>query len=353
MIVDAVGVCEREKHATTSLNRQPSVALPKLLDMVGKGMVHVDIVSTLADRLARLSARLTPAQAEQITDAAKQPLSALIGRLLQSLDADRNATRARGMYGLSDDTGPDEAQMDAAELAAMRGALAPFLDPDLRAAILAVNEALEQVIDEATQDELLEGTGYSVADREKARGTMADLRAFCELHKDDIEALTLLYSKPYRSGLRYRQVRELAQKLAVAPFHIDPGVPATVQRLWRVQEEAEPTAVKGQARSLIDLIALVRHALHPEAPVVPLAEEIAARYADWLLEQTGRGIVFSYEQREWLDMIRDHIATSLAIERESFEDAPFAQKGGLGKVYALFGEKLEPLLAELNERLAA
>ena len=80
---------------------------------------------------------------------------------------------------------------------------------------------------------------------------------------------------------------------------------------------------------------------------------IKQRYRDWRAEQHTRGIVFSYEQVEWLDMIRDHIATSLAIEREDFEDAPFAQKGGLGKVYALFGEKLEPLLKELNERLAA
>ncbi|HSC80862.1 MAG TPA: type I restriction-modification enzyme R subunit C-terminal domain-containing protein, partial [Chitinolyticbacter sp.] len=350
VIVDAVGVCEREKHATSSLNRQPSASLPKLLDVVSKGMVHADVVSTLADRLARLAARMTPTQADQIAEVAKQPLAALIAGLLQSLDADRTDARARVMHSLPAGTEPTDAQIDAAEHAAMRDSLAPFLDPNLRQAILDVSEAMEQVIDEATKDELLEGTGYSAADREKARGTMADLRAFCELHKDDIEALTLLYSKPYRSGLRYRQVRELAQKLAVAPFHVDPTQPATVQRLWRVQDEAEPGTVKGQAHSLVDLIALVRHALHPNAPVVPLAEEIAPRYADWLAEQTARGIIFSYEQREWLDMIRDHIATSLAIERESFEDAPFAQKGGLGKVYALFGDKLEPLLAELNER---
>ena len=353
VIVDAVGVCEREKHNTTSLNREPSVSLAKLLDMVSKGMVHADIVSTLADRLARLSARLTPAQAEQIGCVAKQPLPALIGGLLQSLDADRNAARARVMFKIETDDDPSEAQMDGVEDSAMREALKPFLDPDLRQAILAISEALEQVIDEATQDELLEGTGYSAVSRKKAQGTMADLRTFCEQHRGDIEALTLLYSKPYRSGLRYRQVRELAQKLSIAPFHIDPTIPATVQRLWRVQEEAEPAAVKGQAQSLIDLIALVRHALHPDAPVVPLADEIEQRYTDWRAEQDARGLAFTYEQREWLEMIKNHIATSLSIERESFEDAPFAQKGGLGKVYALFGEKLEPLLAELNERLAA
>ena len=354
VIVDAVGVCEREKQQTTSHDRQPSVPLTKLLDMVAKGIVHVDVVETLADRLSRLSHRITPDEATKIAAVAAQPLTALVAGLLSSLDADRNAERARVKFSLGADVEPSEAQLDQAEFAAMQEALKPFFNPDLRRAILEILERLEQVIAEDVLDKLLhEGTGFSEEDRKRARGVIADLRKFCEEHKADIKALTLLYSKPYRAGLRYRQVRELAQKLGVAPFHIDPNQPATVQRLWRVQEEAEPEYVKGQARSLVDLIALVRHALHPDAKVQPLAEEIEQRYREWLAEQNDRGVAFTYEQREWLDMIRDHIATSLAIERDDFEDAPFAQKGGLGKVYALFGEKLEPLLKELNERLAA
>ena len=354
VIVDAVGVCEREKQQTVSHDRQPSVPLAKLLDLVSKGVVHADVVDTLADRLARMAHRASPDETAEIERIAGQPLGGLVKDLLGSLDPDRNAERARARFGLAADADPDESQIDQAEVAAMQEALRPFLNPELRKAILAVLERLEQVIADDVQDRLLEGgAAFSAADRERARGVMGDLRAFCEQHKDDIEALTLLYSKPYRAGLRYRQVRELAQKLGIAPFHIDPSQPATVQRLWRVQEEAEPGAVRGKAQSLVDLIALVRHALHPDAQVLPLAEEIDQRYRDWLAEKDPAGTAFTYEQREWLDMIRDHIATSLAIEREDFDDAPFAQKGGLGKVYALFGEKLEPLLQELNERLAA
>jgi hypothetical protein len=37
-------------------------------------------------------------------------------------------------------------------------------------------------------------------------------------------------------------------------------------------------------------------------------------------------------------MIRDHIAANLGIEPDDFEYAPFAQEGGLGKVYQLFGD---------------
>jgi type I restriction enzyme R subunit len=47
------------------------------------------------------------------------------------------------------------------------------------------------------------------------------------------------------------------------------------------------------------------------------------------------------------------IATSLSIEQEDFDYAPFSQRGGLGKAHQLFGEQLPKLLDELNEVLAA
>ena len=52
-------------------------------------------------------------------------------------------------------------------------------------------------------------------------------------------------------------------------------------------------------------------------------------------------------------MIRDHIDANLGIEREDFENAPFSQHGGLGKVHQLFGDRLESIIEELNETLAA
>ena len=62
---------------------------------------------------------------------------------------------------------------------------------------------------------------------------------------------------------------------------------------------------------------------------------------------------FTTEQSEWLDRIAEHIATSLAIETGDFADGWFGQRGSLGRAHALFGDKLKPLLAELNESLAA
>jgi len=49
----------------------------------------------------------------------------------------------------------------------------------------------------------------------------------------------------------------------------------------------------------------------------------------------------------------DHIATSLSIAPEDFENGWFGQHGSLGRAHALFGSQLDPLVVELNKRLAA
>ena len=51
--------------------------------------------------------------------------------------------------------------------------------------------------------------------------------------------------------------------------------------------------------------------------------------------------------------MRDHIATSLAIETDDFGYSPFAQRGGLGRAHQLFGAQLPTLLDELNHQLVA
>jgi type I restriction enzyme R subunit len=58
------------------------------------------------------------------------------------------------------------------------------------------------------------------------------------------------------------------------------------------------------------------------------------------------------EAGEWVDF-RDHIGASLWIELEDFDETPFAQRGGAGRAYQVFGAELNPILTELNEVLVA
>jgi len=70
------------------------------------------------------------------------------------------------------------------------------------------------------------------------------------------------------------------------------------------------------------------------------------------LKERSAQTSFRAEQREWLDRVSEHIATGLAIEPADFETGWFGQHGSLGKVHALLGDQLKPLITELNTRLA-
>jgi len=263
------------------------------------------------------------------------------------LDPDAQAARARELFGLAKDQEPTEEQFDQVQAKMMTEALKPLHDPKLRDLIVNLKRSHEQVIDEVSRDELIEA-GFSATALEKARALITSFRDFIESHKDELEAIQILYSRPYQAGLRYGQVKDLATALKTPPLG------ATPDRVWKAYEAAEPGAVQGKGgSSLVDLIALVRHALDPREPIIPFARTVEERYQSWLADQGQVGVTFTAEQREWLDAIRDHIATSLRIEEDDFEYAPFNQVGGLGRVHELFGEHLPVILDELNRRLAA
>jgi len=55
----------------------------------------------------------------------------------------------------------------------------------------------------------------------------------------------------------------------------------------------------------------------------------------------------------WLRMIKDHIVSSVRIDKDDFELSPFVDEGGLGKFYQLFGGETEKIIEEVNNELAA
>jgi type I restriction enzyme, R subunit len=54
-----------------------------------------------------------------------------------------------------------------------------------------------------------------------------------------------------------------------------------------------------------------------------------------------------------LRLVKDHIASSCRIERDDFDYAQLAGKGGLQKAWNVFGGQLDQLLVEMNEELVA
>ncbi|HLY76049.1 MAG TPA: type I restriction-modification enzyme R subunit C-terminal domain-containing protein, partial [Planctomycetota bacterium] len=348
VIVDAVGVCEEEKSATKPLDRNPKVPLDKILILVAAGAADPDFVSTLAARLARLDRQLEGDQRAAVERAAGgEKLPSLASKLLASIDPDQVAREAVAKFKLPVGQEPTEVQLAQVEQERMRQALRPFHDPKLRDAILGAKQSLEQVIDEQTRDVLLKAA-FDANALAKAKSMLTSFREFIEKNKDEIEALKVLYSRPYRAGLRFRQVKELAQAIQRPPYQLHPEL------LWQAYKAVEPEKVNGQGgKALVDVIALVRHAIDPATALAPVAITVEERYQKWLTDQAATGAKFTPEQRRWLEAIKDHIASSLAIEPEDLDDVPFNQMGGPGRAHELFGDRLQNILEDLNARLVA
>ncbi|MCA3061590.1 MAG: hypothetical protein ING60_17415, partial [Rhodocyclaceae bacterium] len=260
------------------------------------------------------------------------------------------------------------AQFDFSYNAIATAAVKPLFDPALRNLILELKKQNEQVIDEVTQDQLIEA-GFSEAARERAKGIVTSFEQFIQDHKDEITALQILYNRPTKAPLRFEDLKALADAV-----HAPPRLWSESQ-LWQAYAALDKTKVKGASakRILTDLVSLVRYAMHQENELVPYPERVHANFNAWMAQKTqspsinsslpgkGRGPIspltahspFTPEQTYWLEMIRDHIAANLGIEKEDFEFAPFAQQGGIGKVYQLFGNDLPKVLDDLNRELAA
>jgi len=236
-------------------------------------------------------------------------------------------------------------------------AVAPFHSPDLRDALVQAQQRDEQTIDVSSQDSVLEAS-WDVQAEEKARQVVTSFRQFIEQHHDEITALQIFYSRPRHAPLRYADIKQLAEAIAAPPLGLSTDL------LWHAYETLDRSRVredknkKNAKRLLTDLVSLVRYTLEYDkdqaAMLEPYSETVQRRFSAWLDEQEQRrGKPFTPEQRQWLELIRDNVASSLTIEQDDLEEVPFLQYGGLGKAYQLFGAELQEIIQQLNERLAA
>jgi type I restriction enzyme R subunit len=115
-------------------------------------------------------------------------------------------------------------------------------------------------------------------------------------------------------------------------------------------QQLEKSKVKGAGpqKLLADIVSLVRFATGAIKVLQPFSDTVNQRFDDWLAQQKQLGRKFTPEQTEWLNMVKNHIATSLTIGIEDFENVPFNQKGGAIRANKLFGRELNKILEELN-----
>ncbi len=267
VIIDAVGVCEQDKTDARPMEKKPSVSFERLLQAVAFGNTEDDVITSIAGRLARMEHRISAEDDARIRVASGGlGLKDLAHQLVESLNPDAFPPLP-----------PGEGRGEGAALAARTTAAKPLCDPALRQLILDIKAKNELTIDHVSQDQVIEA-GFSQAALDRAKGLVQSFEQFIADHKDEITALQILYSKPYKQRLTFEAVKELADAIEKPPYLWNES------QLWQAYAALEASKVKGASgrRILTDLVSLVRFAIHQDNELVPFPERVNANFKAWL-----------------------------------------------------------------------
>ncbi|HOI94562.1 MAG TPA: type I restriction-modification enzyme R subunit C-terminal domain-containing protein [Syntrophobacter fumaroxidans] len=347
VIVDAIGVCEKDKTDSRPLERKKNIPFDKLLISVATGNRDEDTLTSLAGRLARLEREIGGKDKKEIEEASGgKSLKQMVNGLLDAIDPEKHVQKAKEVFQTDS---PTEDQVKEAAKRIVNDACSAFDDPKLRNTIIDIKRKNEQIIDTVSTDQVI-SAGFDEAAKEKAKTLVDTFQRFIQENRDEITALQIFYSKPFgQRHLSFSQVKQLAEAIQKPPYNLTPEL------LWNAYEQLEKSNVRGAGaqKLLTNIISLVRFAMNETDVLEPYPDTVNARFDHWLSHQNEQGQIFTDEQMDWLLMIRDHIAGSLTIEVEDFDYTPFSAKGGVQRMLQLFGQDLETVLNELNEVLAA
>jgi type I restriction enzyme R subunit len=344
VLVDAVGVTESDKTDSEPLDREPSASFEDVLEEVSLNPnPEDDTLSTLAERLSRLDKVLDDDQRRTLDQKGDAPLHTMINDLLTATSRDEQIEAAQEKFDTDE---PSDEQIDEVREDLVEEAQQHFDDSEFRETLTEIKKQNTQYID-PTADEVIEFE----AEPEKsmnAEQTVKRFREFIEENKDEITALQIIYSQPHRrKELTYEKIRELADTLTSPPYNL------RTDEVWEAYKQLETSKVeeKSEKQLLTDIISIVRFEMGESKKLEPFEQGVDERFEEWLESHQEDGDGFSQQQLEWLDMMKDHIATSAAMEKSDLQLDPFNQRGGIHRAHELFGEDLDTMIEELNQEL--
>ena len=347
VIVDAVGVTKSLKTDSRPLERKRTVPLKNLMEGVMMRAQDEDAMTSLASRLTRLNKQMSTEERERVTDITGVPTGEIAKSLLRSYDPDAIITRAQQDYQLPPDVSPTPEQEASAQQALLTetanlftGELIEYLDN--------VRKVHEQIIDTVNLDRVT-FAGWDEQAKEQAENLVQDFKTFIEEHKDEITALNIFYNLPYQQrSITASLIREVLDILKTEKPYLAP------LNVWRAYQQVEQVKTNDPINELTALVGLIRRVAGLDEELTTYATTVNRNFQRWVFQkQRGAAPKFNEEQMEWLRMIKDHVASSFSMEQEDLDYAPFDSKGGIGKMYKLFGDDIDSVIEELNQELVA
>ena len=344
VIVDAVGVLESVKTDSRPLERKKGVSLKELMNMVVMGQRDEDTLMSLANRITRMEKQVDEKEKARFKEkAGGKTIYQVVHDLLDAHDPDKIDEQVKKSAAAGAPVSPKEAQEELGKKAA-----AVFDDPEFREYVENVRKSIEQIIDTHNLDEVT-FSGFQTLEADKAKEVVNLFRQFMNDKRDELMALRIFYNEPFRrKEITFRMIQELHEMLTAAPYNL------TMDALWNAYEqETQKPQAKSAQRMLTDIVSLIRLETGLDTELRPYADVVRKNFQDWVFRKQAGTVKFNEEQVQWLHMIRDHITTSMHLDRDDLELGKMGSAGGMAKMYQLFGAEMDTVIDELNEALAA
>ncbi|HUM96353.1 MAG TPA: DEAD/DEAH box helicase family protein [Chitinophagaceae bacterium] len=346
VIVDAVGVTKSCKTDSRPLEKKPGIPLKDLLGAINVGARDEDLFTSLANRLIRLEKQITEQEKQMFVEKAEgKNLSQVVKELLNAYNPDtledlktKVETELAGESPVKKEEAFNKLHSEILEEAAK------VFTGDLNKYIENVRRLHEQTIDITNPDTLL-NAGWDTANTKQAQAIVTDFKTWIAKHRDEIIALQIFYSQPYRRReLTLGMIKDVIQLLKtdkpiLAPLH--------VYKAFASLEGANGSPLKEE----IALVSLIRKVCGIDETLTTYNTTVAKNFQQWILKKNaGKHNRFTDEQMIFVNMIKDQIMNSFHFEADDFE---LIGQGMLGKAYKAFGNDLYEIINELNEALAA
>jgi len=150
-----------------------------------------------------------------------------------------------------------------------------FHNPDLREYIVDVRRKYDQIIDVINLDSVTK-SGWVKDQKSHAEELVNHFKVWIEEHKNEITALQIFYSQPYRRReLTYQMIRELSERILLERPLLAP------MKVWKAYAELEQ-AEGSPKNELVALVSLIRRVAGIDQTLTSYDKTVDKNFADWV-----------------------------------------------------------------------
>ena len=240
-LVDAVGVTEHEMHMPSAgTDDKGTITFKRLLELITHGNVTDQYLRMLASRLARIYNKSDDEQRNKFAELATIDMKELSSAIFTALDQQL-------LPPFEDINQPNNER---------KGLVGGIINhPDARQYLLILNAGFVEIL--MPGEDTIISKGFSIED---AKDTTDAFEKYCNEHRDDIEALRIIWNNE-GEPLTYAVLKDLENKLKMANTRF------SCSRLWNSYSLVGPKDVrkhttKEEQSAMTNIIQLVRFAFH-------------------------------------------------------------------------------------------